>query len=729
VSAATTPAPAVREKSIFDGLTAVLPLTAAYASLCVVYMVEAWLRVTPWLFSDELEMTQLSRSIAATGHAARRGEPYAAGTLYPYLTAPWWWIHDVTTAYAAIKYFDVFLMASVIFPTYLLARLVVDRTPALFAAIGAAAIPSLAYSSYIVEETVAYPYAALCLFLVTKALIDRRRRWITAAAVASVIAPGIRGELAMVPALALLALAFAWWSSDRERRRRGSWTVGDWTGVIVLVLGAIFVVSAYASRHYPEFERISRAYKDRIFTMGNWAAGSLAIGIGVVPFLAGLAVLLRASGEEPSRALRMFRSVSLAGIVTFGVYTAMKAAYLSTAFETRVEERNLIYIAPLLFVGTAIVLERRRVSLIGFGLAALYTLYLVGYALYHAVGSPYEMGIHLYSDALGVAILQAANRYVAWTPETARWAVLTMLLVGAVVLLAPRVARAQRVAGAAVGLLGVVILAWNVTGQISAAAGTISSSREYGASLGRPFTWVDDATGGRSTLYAGAGEKDQNAEWMLEFWNRSIERVTSLDGLTGGPGPAGGPDLAADGTISWGAPAQYDFAVQTKPCVDFAGRVVATHRYKAGGKKPEWQLVELTHPNRLQATCTGLYPDGWSGPADSQYYRFSGGTRGKLRVVISRRDWGGPTGPTPVHVRIGRLIINKNRQPIPGRVLRETTIMIDSTQTQVVWLRAPADRFAVQVAVDHKFVPAEYHVSSDERVLGAQIDYAFISRR
>jgi hypothetical protein len=52
-------------------------------------------------------------------------------------------------------------MTSALFPTCLLARLLVGRRPALFAAAGAAAIPSLAYSSYIVEETFAYPYAAL----------------------------------------------------------------------------------------------------------------------------------------------------------------------------------------------------------------------------------------------------------------------------------------------------------------------------------------------------------------------------------------------------------------------------------------------------------------------------------------------------------------------------------------------------------------------------------------
>ena len=49
---------------------------------------------TPWVFTDELEWTQISRSIESTGHAARRGEPIFFKSLYAYLIAPFWWIHS-----------------------------------------------------------------------------------------------------------------------------------------------------------------------------------------------------------------------------------------------------------------------------------------------------------------------------------------------------------------------------------------------------------------------------------------------------------------------------------------------------------------------------------------------------------------------------------------------------------------------------------------------------------
>ena len=44
----------------------------------------------------------------------------------------------------------------------------------------------------------------------------------------------------------------------------------------------------------------------------------------------------------------------LVGTVTcFVAYTAVKASYISTQFAIRVEERNLIYLSPVVFTVTA----------------------------------------------------------------------------------------------------------------------------------------------------------------------------------------------------------------------------------------------------------------------------------------------------------------------------------------------------------------------------------------
>jgi hypothetical protein len=736
VSATATPAPreaearAVPERTFNDRVVAMLPLASVYVWLCIVFLVEAWNRVTPWLFTDELELTQLSRSISATGHAARRGETHSFDSLYTLMTAPIWLIHDVAQAYSGVKYLDVFVMASVVFPTYFLARMVVGRKWSLFAAAAAGAIPSLAYSSYIVEETLAYPYAALCFLLIAKALVAGRRArrpwgWAVAAVIASIIAPAVRGELVVIPIVLAFAVFFAVWSSEWARRRREYWSYGDWLGVIALGFGAVFIISGIATHHSQQWYGVTTYWKQRALVLGDWAAGSLAIGLGVIPIVAGLTSLFRSPGEETTRELRMFRCVTLAALIAVGIYTGMKAAYLQAYFATRVEERNLIYVAPLLLIGTAIVLERRRVNWYALAAATAYVFYLV-------VGTPFQMGVQLYSDALGLSILQQANRYLYWTPTTGQWVLLAVLAGGVVAIVALALLRKQtRLAGVLAAVLAIGIVGWNLTGEIGAAAGTNSISRTQAATLRHPFTWVDDITKQQPTIYLGEGEADQNPEWMLEFWNRSIVTVSSFDGTVGGPGPAGAPNLTENGSLYWTPdPAnpgrQYAFAVEDYPCIDFAGTYRGRHFYRAGGGTKVWHLVQLTHPNRLRAVCNGIYPDGWSGAADSAYYRFSDGANGWLRIVVSRRDWSGKTGPSPVSILVAPLVITDARQPALSRTKETIPLTIDSGQTKVCWVRAPADRFGAAVLVQRKFIPQQVDPSSgDVRILGAEVSYQF----
>ena len=715
-------------RSWTDRLMAAVPLLSVYVWLCIVYVYEAWGRVTPWLFSDELERTQLARAVAETGHAARRGVAHSPDTLYTYLIAPAWWLGNTQASYDTVKYIGVLVMASVLFPTYFLARMVVGRWWATFAAAGAAAVPAVAYSAWIVEEPLAYPYAALCFFLIAKAIVTKRLAWVTGAAVACIVAPAVRGELVVLPLVLLFAAGFMRWSSARLRARRATWSAGDWIGFVVLTLGAVFLISGFLSHHIWEFYVTTYKYKHRMFSLGLWATGAFAIGVGVIPLVAGIASLVRSPGEHARRELRAFRCVALAGILSIGFYTFMKAAYLSTVFETRVEERNIIYIAPLLFVGTAIVLERRRVNMIALAAATALGVYLM-------ITTPYKMGVQLYSDALGLAILQQANRFILWTPQFAQWLMIAISLAGGVVLAAPRfLGGRQRAAGLLMAVLAVLVLGWNLTAEIAAAAGSNSISREEAATLGKPYDWVDRIAHRKPTLYLGQGVADQNAEWLMEFWNRSITAVGSLDGTIQGPGPAGGPNIAADGRTYWTADVNnpgktFDYAVEEWPCVDFAGTLMQKHNYRAGGKfgGGRWRLVKLTHPNRLQAECNGINPDGWTGPNDSGYFRFSGPKVGHMVITVSRADWGGAPVPSPVQILVGKLTVDANHQPQLGKVQYEKDFTIDRLVTKTFTVPAPGSRFAARVIVINKFSPSVVEPGNgDTRQLGAVVTYRFV---
>jgi hypothetical protein len=176
MTVATSRARPARDRTLADRFLGVVPLLAIFFWLCVIYAWQAWRHGSPWLFGDELELSQLSRAIAATGHAARRGQPHPFDSLYTYLIAPAWRIHNTQHAYDTIKYLNVLVMSAVAFPTYGIARILTGKGPALFAAAAAAVIPALFYSSLIVEEPLAYPYATLCLFLIINALLRRASR-------------------------------------------------------------------------------------------------------------------------------------------------------------------------------------------------------------------------------------------------------------------------------------------------------------------------------------------------------------------------------------------------------------------------------------------------------------------------------------------------------------------------------------------------------------------------
>jgi hypothetical protein len=709
------------ERTFADRLLAAVPLLSIFLWLSIVYAVEAWAHQTPWLFGDELELTQLSRAIAATGHAARRGEPHSFDTLWAYVTAPAWRIHNVHTAYATVKYIAVLIMMLTAFPAYGLARLIVGKTAALFVAAASCVIPAMAYSSMIVEEPLAYPYSTLCLFLIARTLVRPTRWWIAGTVVAAIVAPLVRGELVVIPTVLALALLFVAWRSERVGRWRATWTARDWVGFVVLLLGAGVTASAVLGKASLEWLISTDHYKRRVFDLGLNAGGALAIGLGVFPVVAGLASLWPGEGERPSRSLTAFRSVLLAAVISFGVYAAVKSTYVSTTFGTYTYERNVIYLAPLLFAGTALWLERRNFNQWAVLVSAAFVLYLL-------LTTPYEMGQDISYNAPGLAILQQANRYLQLDHTGAKVGLLAILGLSVALLLTPRFLRRGAVwvaAGVAVALL-----AWNFTGELAFAGASNRASDRFVDNIRRPFTWVDDATGGKSTLYLGQQMSDPNGEWLLEFWNPHslVGPVWSLDGTAPGPGPTLTPDPELpDGALSHDP--HYPYVVEERG-MNVVGSVVATHEHVAGGSPQRWRLVKITPPLRLRDFATGQYADGWSG-SDSTYTRFSSGeTGGHVRIVVSR-PWGGQDVVGHVTVRLGPIVIGDDLQPHVGTPATVKRFDLHANGVKTLLLPAPGPHFRVEVNVTPTFRPHELSplTDSDNRDLGAKISYTYVPPR
>ena len=77
---------------VFSRLQKAIPLLVVYFALAALYAWQASRRPVPTIFTDESEMAQLSRAIAHTGEAARRGVPYGLASLVAYFLAPVWWL-------------------------------------------------------------------------------------------------------------------------------------------------------------------------------------------------------------------------------------------------------------------------------------------------------------------------------------------------------------------------------------------------------------------------------------------------------------------------------------------------------------------------------------------------------------------------------------------------------------------------------------------------------------
>src|SRR5262249_26459855 len=203
-------------RSVPGKLFAVLPAIGIAFAVLTFYFIEGWTRKTPWVFTDELEWSQISRAIATTGHAARRGQPIFFKSLYAYVIAPCWWIHSNAAAYTAVKYVNAIVMSLAAIPTYLLARMLVSQRAAVAVAVLAIAIPGMSYATAIVPEVLAYPWYAMCSWLIVRCLT--RRGWLDwALAIGGCVVAGLIRwpQFATVPAAFAIAAGGLWVTGPR----------------------------------------------------------------------------------------------------------------------------------------------------------------------------------------------------------------------------------------------------------------------------------------------------------------------------------------------------------------------------------------------------------------------------------------------------------------------------------------------------------------------------------
>jgi hypothetical protein len=564
----------------------------------------------------------------------------------------------------------------------------------------------------LIPEPLAYFWSTLALWLVARALLVRSRRATVLAAGAVIIAPAVRSELTVLVPAALLALALTEATSPRGRKLIGGWSRREQVGASVLCIGALIALGAFLTHHSYSWQ-IGTHFHHRAFTYGLWAFGAFVIGVGVVPALLTLTWLLGARwGLLDERAL----AATLVGAVfAFGLYTAVKASYISTNFAIRVEERNLIYLAPVVFAVTARWALGGRARLLPVAVSALGIWYLLD-------TTPYHNTEHFYSDAPGLSILQWLN-HAPWyfTTNDAR-RLLFGILAGAVALMllrgaARRRAGLRRLALPVGALLAVAVVTWNLTGEIAAGNASNSMSDSLRGVLTTPPDWIDRETGRARTMYIGQSLGGSFAFWSVEFWNQSVTDVWSVDASAPGPGPSVTPNyLDTTGAVDPQLPLGWIVAT---PGVDPAG----TLRETAGGLR----LFHVGHPIRIEDAQGGLSPDAaWMSTA-AWYYRFtSAGTKpGYATIRLSRAAACGGYPPSRVTIRLSSLRIDGDGQPVAKRLLavRRLTLRSNPCETKVIRIPAVAP-YRIDISARGTFQPSQY----DLRELSAQVTFGFTPR-
>ncbi|MCW2963355.1 MAG: hypothetical protein JWO17_607 [Actinomycetia bacterium] len=702
----TTPPDDVR-RSVLDRLLAAYPLLLAYIVLLVLYAWQTTKHSTPWNFTDELKWAMLSRSIAHTGHGMLQGASAAAGSLYAYFLAPAWWAGATAPSYAAAKYLNAAVMTASLVPAYALGRLYLPRIPAVFAALATASIPALAYTGLLIPEPLAYFWSTLALYLLARALLRPTWSAVALAIAATIIAPFVRSQLVVVVFGAVLAAALVLVFGDRARALIGSWTRSERFGAVVLLIGGIVFADVYLAQHSYEWF-IGTHFWHRAFTYGLWAVGSFTIGVGIVPVLLALTWML--GGRRDDREDRALLALLISSVVAFVLYAAVKASYESTIFSIRVWERNLIYIAPIVFVVAARCVAAGRPRVLPLVAAAAATGYLLASTPYHA----YE---HFYSDAPGLSILQWLNRTWSFTITDLKWLLFGILAYG--VALALAVGRRSQTTNRVVrhGVAGLIsataiaVIAWNLTGEITAANSSNSFAKTIVA-LPSPPDWIDRATGRERTLFVGQGLGNSNQFWSIEFWNQSIQDVWTVDGSSPGLGQTWTPNFAGvDGEVS--GPRINDRWGIASGNITLAGRP----KELAGGL----QLYALDHPIRITSFTSNVSPDGWMGDQSSfVVFGKPGDPPGTALVTVSRQASCGDIAPARLTIRLTRLRIDENAQPVAGHPLAAKHVVVRSNPCQrfPVPLQARPP-FRIDVSARGFFRPA------DGRKLSVQIGYTF----
>ena len=532
----------------------------ALAALVALSTLIRWLGArqvpSPWYTPDEQTYALLGRSLWTTGHLDILGHPAPFYTfVYAALVGGPLSLSDTTSGYALLKIVQAAVMSLAAVPVYLWGRSLMRPGWALVGAGLTLTLPALAFTGFVMTEVVFYPVLALAAWAMANALARPSRASQLLALGGIVLAVATRLQaIVLAPALVLAVALFLLFGRDLRALRRYALLLG---GLVVLV--AVWVVAQSGSPlgAYAVTGRVSYSVTDAA-RFAVYHAVDLVLLTAVIPVAAAALVLVPTLlGREQDVAVRAYGAVTIA--VCAGIVA--QVGLFASRLLGRLAERNLIGLAPLLFLGFALWLDRGcprprvATALVVTGCLALLLALPIGRFATEAAEPDaysmiplYQLHVHRPGDNLRLAVLVGAAGLLAllvlW-PRDARW------------------------------LLPLAVAALLAAASVSATSVVADQARLYRLSMvGTERTWVDDSVREPvAYLYAGEAAWSGGAPpWVNVFWNHRINRVLNLGGtFIAGPLPREDVRQGADGTLldGTGAPvrARYVVAASDRPVV------------------------------------------------------------------------------------------------------------------------------------------------------------------
>jgi glycosyltransferase involved in cell wall biosynthesis len=582
------------------------------------------LRVSsPWIMVDELVYSDMARSFAATGHFLIRGVHGNYGPVYPLLLSPVYAaLGAMTDVYAWARVVNALLMASAVFPAYLLARRVVRPPAALAAAALALAVPSTIYAGTLMTENVFYPlFLWLALALVLALVRPTLVRQVVLLALCALAFETRAQAVALVAAALTAPLLLAWIERGRPSRLKAWAPLYGITAAAAVLVVVVEVARGRSPSAVLGNYSVTSSGGYHLWPAIHWLVIHLAeldLYLWVLPFAA--LIVLVANARHLDAPLRAY----VAGAVALSAWLVVEVAVFASRYSLRIEDRNLYYVMPLFLIALLAWIERGqprppRATIVAAGVAA---------ALPGAIPFLGLLNINAQSDTLGLQPWWYVGDALAGRGSVSVIVVLTSLALGAAFLWLPRRYAPVLPVAVAAGFLLTWLPLQLWTHSFPRLA---SSSYAQGVSPGHR-SWIDRTVGRNAHVgVVWAGGNDLSV-WENEFWNRSINRVYDL--TTPLPGDMPSIPLAVDQAtgILRGAKGQTirERYVLAPTSVDLLGTPIARDAPK------NLVLYRVSPPARITTSVAGLYPEPvnpWSNanPVWTRY-RCPGGT---LTVVLS----------------------------------------------------------------------------------------------